>query len=85
MTQNEIERELLSESHERATEALSRIDGHEKVCAERALTINQRLSDIADELKLINGRLWRVAAAAITTLIGALLTVLAVGAQQLAG
>lgn len=63
----------MSESHERATEALGRIRGHEDLCEERYNGINNKLSDIKTAQNAMSARMW----GAVTIIITLLLSILA--------
>ena len=69
---DDMERRLLSEAHERGTEALSKIHGHEKLCEERYRGIATHLADIKEGQTLINARMWAVSGVIISLLLSIL-------------
>lgn len=66
---DEQDRILLSESHERATEALNRVKGHEDLCAERYKGIHDTLADIKGFQGQMNSRMWGAVTIIITLLL----------------
>ena len=68
----EMSRVLLSEAHERSTSALSKIEGHERLCDERYKGIAGHLFDIKENQKQINARMWSISGVIITLLLSIL-------------
>lgn len=66
---DEQDRMLLSESHERSTEALSKIKGHEILCEERYKGIDSKLKDIKEYQYVLNSRMWGAVSIIITLLL----------------
>jgi hypothetical protein len=69
---DEQNRHLLSEAHERATDALNRVKGHEDLCAERYKGIHDALADIKLYQSVMNARMWGAVSIIITLLLGIL-------------
>lgn len=66
---DEQDRILLSESHERASEALAEIRGHKLVCDERYKGIDDKLDDIKGFQGQMNSRMWGAVTIIITLLL----------------
>ena len=69
---DDMERRMLSEAHERGTAALSRIQGHERMCETRYKGIDDHLLDIKKSQELINARMWTVSGVIISLLLSIL-------------
>lgn len=56
-------------AREIANKAIDRIEGHEKICAERQTNIINSLSAVQRGVDRINGRLWAAAVGIISMLV----------------